>query len=84
MVYFLDDRNKLQDMISQLSSTLTGVKHEQEYMQVSICDLFIRSLIYFPVGLYMIKFKKEINQHFILFSTMFQLAFNSKVVFKRC
>lgn len=45
MVYFLDDRNKLQDMISQLSSTLTGVKHEQEYMQVCISDLYIYSIL---------------------------------------
>ncbi|KAK7870942.1 hypothetical protein R5R35_012162 [Gryllus longicercus] len=29
-----DDHNKLQDMIKELSTTLTGVKHEQEYMQV--------------------------------------------------
>lgn len=28
--------NKLDDMIRELSSTLTGVKHEQEYMQVKI------------------------------------------------
>jgi hypothetical protein len=29
-----DDHNKLQDMIKELSTTLTGVKHEQDYMQV--------------------------------------------------
>lgn len=29
-----DDHYKLQDMIKELSTTLTGVKHEQEYMQV--------------------------------------------------
>ncbi|PSN56727.1 Transmembrane emp24 domain-containing protein [Blattella germanica] len=29
-----DDHNKLQEMIKELSTTLTGVKHEQDYMQV--------------------------------------------------
>lgn len=27
---------KLEDMIRELSGTLTGIKHEQEYMHVSI------------------------------------------------
>lgn len=30
----LDDHDKLQEMIKELSATLTGVKHEQEYMQL--------------------------------------------------
>lgn len=29
-----DDHNKLQDMIKELSTTLTGVKHEQEYIEM--------------------------------------------------
>lgn len=32
--FFLAHHNKLDDMIKTLSTTLTGVKHEQEYMQV--------------------------------------------------
>jgi p24 family protein beta-1 len=38
--------NKLDDMIRELSSTLTGVKHEQEYMQVY--KLLLSFILHFP------------------------------------
>lgn len=33
------DHNKLEDMIKELGTTLKTVKHEQEYMQVTITSI---------------------------------------------
>lgn len=46
---------KLEDMIQQLSGTLTGVKHEQEYMHVSngetaALQILLKSSKYFLTG----------------------------------